>query len=86
VSDQPSLCAATVGEVSAGERQPWRVELVILASAEEVQAVAARIGEVVCLPPDHPGACETPWTLTTVAVADLDEPERSEALAALGEG
>ena len=68
------------------ERQAWRVELVLLASEVELESVTERIGQVVCLPADHEGACSTQWTLSTVRVNDLDEPERRETLALLRDG
>ena len=69
--------------MAEAEREAWRVELVVRASPEELDAITERIGQVVCVPPGHEGPCPTPWTLTTIPVTDLDEPERSETLALL---
>lgn len=53
------------------------MQIVVRATDAEAEAIADRLGEVVCTPADHDGECRTPWTLTRVLVDDLNEPERS---------
>jgi hypothetical protein len=59
-------------------QREWLVEVVVRASAEEMDAITERLGEVMCLPSDHEGPCITPWTLMSCLIDDLDEPRRSE--------
>lgn len=60
------------------EQQEWLLKIVVRASEAEVERIADRVGEAICVPPDHEGPCDTPWTLVRTAVDDLDEPERSQ--------
>lgn len=66
-----------------GEQRVYSIQLVVRATEAEAAAIGDRIGEVVCIPPDHSGPCVTPWVLVRGAVDDYDEPERSNLLALL---
>jgi len=59
------------------EQRPWAVRVTILASDNELDAIVDRIGAAICSPPDHPGPCANPWSIVSIPVDDLDEPERS---------
>jgi hypothetical protein len=65
------------------EQRDWLVQIVLRASDDEVASVVDRIGEAVCVPPDHAGQCLTPWTLLRSPLDDLNEPQRSEMRALL---
>ena len=64
--------------IPMSEQRLRLVEVVVLASDDELDAIAERIGDAICLPSDHEGRCGTPWTLMRCLVDDLDEPRRSE--------
>lgn len=59
------------------------VQIVIHASDEELSAITDRIGQVICVPPDHEGRCDTPWFLSATALADIEDEDQRRALAAL---
>jgi hypothetical protein len=59
------------------ERELRQFTIVVSADEEELQQIRDRIGQAICVPADHHGACVTPWTTMTVKVDDLDEPGRS---------
>ena len=63
-------------------REDWLLQVVVHATREEVSAIGDRIGEVICVPADHEGRCDTPWVSVTTALSQLDKKER-KALAAL---
>lgn len=63
-------------------REDWLVQVVVHATRDEVEAMGDRIGAVICAPADHEGRCDTPWTMVTTALSQLDDEER-RALAAL---
>lgn len=65
------------------EQREWLVSVVVRATEAEVAAIGERIGEVICVPPDHDEKCATPWAMRTLRVSDLDEPERSDLIAFL---
>jgi hypothetical protein len=65
------------------EQREWLVQVVLRATEAEAEEVVERLGEVICVPPDHDGRCRTPWTLIRTAVDDLDEPERANKRALL---
>jgi len=61
------------------DKREWRVQMIVRGSDAELDAIADRIGDVICQPSDHDGQCATPWALTRCLIDDLDEPERSAA-------
>ena len=73
------------GHAEPMQQQEWLVQLVVRASAEELDAITDRLAAAVCDPPDHRGACATPWTLVTLPVADLPKKEQSGWHALLNE-
>jgi hypothetical protein len=58
------------------EQQPWAVRVTLLASDTELESIVERIGAVICSPPDHPGPCTNPWSITSTPVDNLDVAER----------
>lgn len=64
-------------------REDRLVQIVVYATDEELSAITDRIGEVICVPADHEGRCETPWFLSACAVADIEDEEERRGLAAL---
>jgi hypothetical protein len=60
------------------EQKLWLIQVLVTADEEQVEGINDRVGEAICVPPEHDGPCITPWTTLRVAVDDLDEPERSE--------
>jgi hypothetical protein len=59
------------------KQREWLVQIVIRASDAEMAHVVERVGEAICVPADHDGHCETPWTLVQTPLEDLPKPERS---------
>jgi hypothetical protein len=70
---------------SVNEQQPWAIRLTILASDAEADAIFERVSRVICADPDHDGPCLNPWSMTRIAVADLDSPERAAWASAVQE-
>lgn len=66
------------------EQKLWLIQVLVTTDEEQVEGISDRVGEAICLPPDHDGPCSTPWTTLRVEVDDPEEPERSE-LRALAE-
>ena len=62
---------------AAVDQREWLLQVVVRATDAEVEQIVDRLGEAICVPPDHDGRCTTPWTLNRCLVDDLDEPERS---------
>lgn len=59
----------------------WRVEIGLLASADEVDRLTDEIIRVLCPDPDHEGACDIPWSLTTVDGESLSTRKRRDLIA-----
>ena len=64
------------GRVS--DQRAWAISLTILATEAEADsdASAYRASRVLCAEPEHQGPCPTPWSITRIAVDDLEPPER----------
>jgi hypothetical protein len=58
------------------EQQAWAVQVTVLATRDQLDAIVDRMGEAICTRPDHPGPCDTPWDITYTAVDDLDVTNR----------
>jgi hypothetical protein len=67
------------------KQQPWAVRVTLLASEAELDLIVSWIGAAICLPPDHLGHCVNPWSITSTAVEDLDEAQRSTWLSSVDE-
>ena len=67
------------------EQRPWAVRVTVLASDTELESIVDRIGVAICAPPDHPGPCANPWSITSTPVDDLGEVERSTWLPSVDE-
>ena len=76
--------ASAFGEPLTGATQTNSHERAGLAAAD-MDAIVDQIGAAICSPPDHSGPCANPWSITSAAVDDLDDDERSTWLPSVNE-
>jgi hypothetical protein len=62
-------------------QRAWAVRVTVLATDADIDDVTDRLGLALCPDPDHSGGCPNPCEITTAAVDDLDEPDRSSWMA-----
>lgn len=54
-------------------RRPFRIEVDVLATPEQIGRLTTLLGEALCAAPeDHPGACRIAWTTSHADSADSD--------------
>jgi hypothetical protein len=63
------------------EQRAWAVRVTVLATDADIDDITDRLGLALYPDPDHSGRCPNPWEITTAAVDDLDEPDRSSWMA-----
>ncbi|MFI5617990.1 hypothetical protein [Streptomyces sp. NPDC051567] len=67
----------------SGERRLWKVELAVMATEAECDALTDRFVEVLCPDPDHEGDCEIPWAMHSTDGASLSAKKRRAMLRAI---
>lgn len=80
-SGKPVVAAAPVrfdrdvpGDGDEGQRRPFRLQVDVLATPEQVQRLQRVIGEALCAAPeDHDGPCRIAWSMGYLDGADATE-------------
>ncbi|WP_405110903.1 hypothetical protein OG559_00460 [Micromonospora sp. NBC_01405] len=62
--------------MSSEEKKLWKIQIPVLATGSEIEAVTDALGRALCPDDDHAGSCPVPWFIVVTDGDSLDRQER----------